>query len=92
VKVVVTGRANVGKSSLLNSVIGRRDLLFTSKKAVSRYGLGAVFHYMLVLHRAEPKHSTFSVLDHPLVAWSLSTLRDMVPGADLSGVPFSTII
>ncbi|KAG1797907.1 uncharacterized protein BJ212DRAFT_1581989 [Suillus subaureus] len=32
-EVVVTGRANVGKSSLLNAVIGRRDLLFTSKKA-----------------------------------------------------------
>jgi len=28
-----TGRANAGKSTLLNAVIGRRNLLFTSKKA-----------------------------------------------------------
>ncbi|KAF9219948.1 P-loop containing nucleoside triphosphate hydrolase protein [Gyrodon lividus] len=28
-----SGRANVGKSTLLNSVLGRKDLLFTSKKA-----------------------------------------------------------
>lgn len=90
--MVVTGRANVGKSSLLNSVIGRRDLLFTSKKAVSLHGLGAVFYYTLILRRAERKHSTFFVLDLPLVVWSSSTLRDMVPGADPSGVTCSTII
>jgi len=65
--VVVTGRANVGKSSLLNSVIGRRDLLFTSKKAVSCYTLYAVFHYMSASRRVEHKHSTFSALDLTLV-------------------------
>ncbi|KAG6820204.1 hypothetical protein H0H93_004054 [Arthromyces matolae] len=32
-EVIVTGRANCGKSSLFNAVLGRRDLLHTSKKA-----------------------------------------------------------
>ncbi|KAF8654643.1 hypothetical protein AX16_003496 [Volvariella volvacea WC 439] len=32
-EVIVTGRANCGKSSLFNAVLGRKDLLHTSKKA-----------------------------------------------------------
>ncbi|KAJ7709027.1 P-loop containing nucleoside triphosphate hydrolase protein [Mycena rosella] len=32
-EVIVTGRANCGKSTLLNAVLGRNDLLRTSKKA-----------------------------------------------------------
>ncbi|RDB15908.1 putative GTP-binding protein EngB [Hypsizygus marmoreus] len=32
-EVIVTGRANSGKSTLFNAVLGRRDLLHTSKKA-----------------------------------------------------------
>ncbi|KAJ7114083.1 P-loop containing nucleoside triphosphate hydrolase protein [Mycena epipterygia] len=32
-EVIVTGRANCGKSTLFNAVLGRKDLLRTSKKA-----------------------------------------------------------
>ncbi|KAG5723638.1 putative GTP-binding protein engB [Termitomyces sp. T112] len=32
-EVIVTGRANCGKSTLFNAVLGRRNLLHTSKKA-----------------------------------------------------------
>ncbi|EKM82210.1 hypothetical protein AGABI1DRAFT_105518 [Agaricus bisporus var. burnettii JB137-S8] len=32
-EVIVTGRANVGKSSLFNAVLGRKSLLHTSKRA-----------------------------------------------------------
>jgi len=32
-EVIVTGRANTGKSSLFNAVVGRKNLLMTSKKA-----------------------------------------------------------
>ncbi|KAJ6580837.1 P-loop containing nucleoside triphosphate hydrolase protein [Mycena capillaripes] len=32
-EVIVTGRSNCGKSSLFNAVLGRKDLLRTSKKA-----------------------------------------------------------
>ncbi|KAF8074547.1 P-loop containing nucleoside triphosphate hydrolase protein [Lyophyllum atratum] len=32
-EVIVTGRANSGKSTLFNAVLGRKDLLHTSKKA-----------------------------------------------------------
>ncbi|KAF8799262.1 P-loop containing nucleoside triphosphate hydrolase protein [Phlegmacium glaucopus] len=32
-EVIVTGRANAGKSSLFNAVVGRKNLLLTSKKA-----------------------------------------------------------
>ena len=32
--MIVTGRANAGKSTLLNAVLGRKALVHTSKKAV----------------------------------------------------------
>ncbi|KAF5385800.1 hypothetical protein D9615_002193 [Tricholomella constricta] len=32
-EVIVTGRANSGKSTLFNAVLGRKNLLYTSKKA-----------------------------------------------------------
>ncbi|TFK68746.1 P-loop containing nucleoside triphosphate hydrolase protein [Pluteus cervinus] len=44
-EIVVTGRANCGKSTLLNAVLGRKTLLRTSKKAgrtreLNFYGVG----------------------------------------------------
>ena len=48
----VTGRANVGKSTILNAVLGQKDLLSTSKKAVSMILNLLIFvsHWCLALH------------------------------------------
>ena len=71
------GRANVGKSTLLNAVLGRRNLLRTSKKPVTSFlcilvspGSVTDIDPTIHLYRDERRPSTSSVLVANQGDWS----------------------
>ena len=87
----MTGRANVGKSSLLNVVLGRRDLLRTSKKPVWVLPRCPRPFRSTRSHRVIRRPSTFtkSVKHRGKLSWWM--LRVTVVEAVRSGVNYSII-
>lgn len=83
----VTGRANVGKSSLFNAVLGRKSLLHTSKRAVSFF-FRIYWVGLLTMQPSRAIHAnwTFTVLALLLGSSFSSTPQVTVHGEDLSGV------
>lgn len=80
------GRANVGKSSLINRVMGRKDLVKTSAKAVSKLLLEVIFREMRarssrVIHKPSISFKSVPMLENLLLLMH----RGTVLGDDQSG-------
>ena len=87
----MTGRANVGKSSLLNAVLGRRDLLRTSKKPVWALPRNPRPFRSTRSHRAIQRPSTFTKLVKHRGKQYWWMLQDTAAEAVQNGVNCSTI-
>lgn len=91
----MTGRANVGKSTLLNAVVNRKDLMITGKTPVRthftdvRSQVKCLSHWLWCF-RVVRKPSISSASAQSLVTSSSSTHPGMDLVADLNGVHFST--
>lgn len=83
-----TGRANVGKSSILNAVLGQKDLLRTSKKPVSIQASSLPLSSWHIFRVIRNPWTSIVQARNP-GDWSLLTHQAMVLAEDQSGAPCS---
>jgi GTP-binding protein Era len=89
--VAVTGRSNVGKSTLVNRIIGRKLSIVTSKEQTTRHRITALHNLpqaQIALIDTPGIHDPKNLLNRTIVAAALKTLQDVdvvlfvtVPGA-----------
>lgn len=89
--VAVTGRSNVGKSTLVNRIIGRKLSIVTSKEQTTRHRITALHNLpqaQMALIDTPGIHDPKNLLNRTIVAAALKTLQDVdvvlfvtVPGA-----------
>ena len=89
--VAVTGRSNVGKSTLVNRIIGRKLSIVTSKEQTTRHRITALHNLpqaQIALIDTPGIHDPKNLFNRTIVAAALKTLQDVdvvlfvtVPGA-----------
>ena len=78
--VAVTGRSNVGKSTLVNRIIGRKLSIVTSKEQTTRHRITALHNLpqaQIALIDTPGIHAPKNVLNRTIVAAALKTLQDV---------------
>jgi len=78
--VAVTGRSNVGKSTLVNRIIGRKLSIVTSKEQTTRHRITALHNLpqaQIALIDTPGIHDPKNLLNRTIVAAALKTLQDV---------------
>jgi GTPase len=77
--VALAGRPNVGKSTLVNRIVGRELCIVTPKAQTTRHRISAIHslpHVQMILQDTPGIHETQTALNRAMVAAATKTLQD----------------